>query len=201
MSDAHISYTTVIEQPRTGAFGALMRWMSAHPLLAGLIGGILAVLLAMSQAFEGVQTAPTDALIISAIVVVVWVVLFFFLRGFFASQAVSRLEVRRDIDADEASFSWLENGQALVDVDQPSYELFSIALPEDLQGEHHADKAWPVWLVVTGEGGQFVMETKVTVGEARNYEAITDELLESTDETLPTGLASSLLNLAERQVG
>jgi hypothetical protein len=195
MSETRVSYKTVVEKPRTGWAGRLLGWIARHPLWTGLIGGGLAVAIAMARAFEGVRTAPLDAAIISAVVIVVWVVLFYFLRGFFARQTVRRVEVRRDLVADEDRLCWLEDDRELRRIDQPAYTLYSTDVPEEMAEERHRDKPWPVWLVVTGGDEQLVIETKITAGEAANYDEVDDGIVEQADEVLPTALASPLLNL------
>lgn len=201
MPEAQISYTTVLEEPRTGPVGRAMRWIGAHPVLAGLCGGLIAVLIAVVSSFEGVRNAPVDALIISAIVVVVWIVLFYFLSSFFARQAIRRFEVRRDIEADDDLFRWLEANEERVRIEAPTYRLYSTDVPEHMLEARSVDQPWPVWLVVSGEDTRFVMETKITAGEAAHYDEVPDEVIEATDEELPTTLASPLLSCADRAAG
>lgn len=200
MSDIEISYTTVVEKPRTGPVGNFMRWLGDHPLLAGLIGGVGAVLIAMASAFEGVAHAPFEALVISTLVVLVWMVLFLFLSSFFSRQAIAQVEVRRDIEASAERFCWLQDGEPLVSIDAPTYELRSTEVPDYMGEERNADQPWPVWLIVSGGGDAgFVMETKITAGEAGGYERVSDEVQARTDEVLPTTLASPLISLADRK--
>ncbi len=198
MSDVQVSYKTVVEKPRTGWLGKSLRWMGNHPILAGFVGGTGAVLVAMARAFEGVRAAPMDALIISAIVVIVWIVLFYFLRGFFSRQAIRIAEVRRDIEVSPEQFRWLQDDEELQRIGAPSFSLKTTALPEEMRSERKADQPWPVWLIVQGEGGRFVLESKITAKEASAYEEIDEATIEATDEALPTGLASPLLSCAER---
>jgi hypothetical protein len=172
--------------------------MGNHPVLAGLFGGASAVGIAMAWAFEGVRAAPIDAAIISAIVVVVWMVLFYFLRSFFARQAIRQIEVRRDLEASTQEFCWRQDGDVLEKVESPAFTLYSTPVPEHMLDERNIDQPWPVWLVVSGEGGRFVLETKITAGEASAYEAVDDAVVAATDEVLPTGLASTLLSCANR---
>jgi hypothetical protein len=198
MSDVQISYKTVVKKPRTGWAGNMLRWIGDHPLLAGLIGGLAAVGIAMARSFEGVRTAPVDAAIISTIVVVVWVVLFYFLRSFFARQAIAQVEVRRDLEASSEQFCWRQDDEVLAEIASPIFALFSTSVPEHMLEERNVDQPWPVWLVVSGEGGRFVLETKITAGEASEYAEVADEEVAATDEVLPTGLASTLLSCANR---
>ncbi|QDG52620.1 hypothetical protein FIV42_18315 [Persicimonas caeni] len=198
MTEVRIAYTTVLEEPRTGWLGEALRWMGKHPILAGLVGGLAAVLFAVARAFEGVRSAPFDALIISAIVVIVWMVLFYFLRGFFTRQALRTVEVRRDIEVTDEGFRWLQDDEELVKIEEPRFELFSTPVPDEKLDERKRDQPWPVWLVVSGRDGRFVLESKITAGEASEYPKVDDEVLEATDEALPTGLASSLLSCAGR---
>lgn len=168
---------------------------------AGLAGGLGAVIVAMARAFEGVRKAPVDALTISAIVVIVWMVLFYFLRGFFQRQALRSVELRRDIEVSDAMFRWLQEGDELMSLEEPSFALYSTPVPDEMQSERKRDQPWPVWLVVSGIGGRFVLESKITAGEASAYPKVDEEVIEATDEALPTGLASSLLSRAGRLIG
>ncbi len=199
MADVEVSYQTITEEPRTGPVGRLLRWIGAHPLIAGLIGGTAAVLIAMARAFEGVQSAPADALIISAVVILAWVVLFYFLRGFFEQQAMRTVDVRRDLQAEDGVFRWLENGEEVRVIADPEYRLYTTPVPEHMLDDRNADQPWPVWLVISSADEKFVLETKITAGEANAYDEVDSEVIEQVDETLPTGLASPLLSCAERK--
>lgn len=126
MTDVQIAYNTVVEEPRTGWLGNLLRWMGNHPILAGLLGGLGAVGVAMARAFEGVRNAPFDALIISSIVVIVWMVLFYFLRGFFSRQAIRSVEFRRDIEVSDEGFRWTQEDDELVHITSPILSLIHI---------------------------------------------------------------------------
>jgi alpha-beta hydrolase superfamily lysophospholipase len=178
----------------------MLGWVGNHPLLAGLIGGVSAVGIAMARAFEGVEAAPVDAAIISAIVVVVWMVLFYFLRSFFARQAIAQVEVRRDVEASSQRVSWLQDGEVLKQVESPTFALYSTSVPEHMLVERKVDQPWPVWLVISSEEERLVLETKITAGEASKYAEVADEEVAATDEILPTGLASELLGCADRAV-
>jgi hypothetical protein len=196
MPDIQLAYKTIIEKPRTGPVARFLGLIGAHPALSGFIGGVCVVLIAMASAFGGVKNAPVAAMIISAIVVLVWTILVWLMGGFFARQAVAQIPVRRDIEAGDDEFRWLQDGEELARIAEPVYEIFSKPAPAEIADDQR-DQPRPVWLVVSGEGGSFVLETKLTAAEALEYDEISGDSLE-VDETLPRSLASRILNQAER---
>jgi hypothetical protein len=192
-----LNYRTSRLVPRDDLFGTVARSMGHHPIVAGIIGGLVVVAIAALSALEGVATAPIDALILSGIVVTVWAVLFFFMRDFFARQADEEISEAQHIEADAESFVWETNGEAQLELAEPTYRLVQPPGSDLEVTPKTRDRAAEVWLIVEGDEGRFVLETKVTKGEAAGYPALEEEEVEP-DQMLPTHLASSLLQRAER---
>ena len=200
-SDAvDLTYRTSQLVPRDDLFGRVTRWMGHHPIVAGIIGGLVVVAIAALSAPEGVATAPIDALILSGIVVTVWAVLFFFMRSFFARQGDEEVSEAQHIEADAESFVWETNGERRLELAEPTYRLVQPPGSDLEVTPKTRERPAEVWLIVEGEEGRFVVETKVTKGEAAAYPVFDAEKEGEVepDQRLPTHLASSLLQRAER---
>ncbi|MBA2661646.1 MAG: hypothetical protein H0U74_05085 [Bradymonadaceae bacterium] len=197
MSDVHISYRTIVQKPRTGPAGALLRQLSEHPLRMGLAGGAAVVAFAALRAHQGVVNEPVMALVFSLIVITTWTVLFYFMRPFFKLQTHYRQEVVREIVLSDDEFLWREDGQVVRALSKPRVSIFANSVPaEILSTGSKKDTPWPVWLVIAGEEGNFVVQTKVTAREASGFEPVEPALVAVTDEELPVNVASPLLMIA-----
>ena len=171
--------------------GRVARWLGKHPVLGGIVGGSCVVVFAALYVPGALRSAPKEAAILSSIVVVVWAVLFYFMRGFFERMGQRETGETFRFEIDDEAFRWERDGEAVAEVAEPSYRL--VRPPGSGEAEGHG--AAIVWLVVEGGGERFVLETKVTAEEASGYpEAEGGE----ADESLPIHLASSLLQRAER---
>ena len=195
-----IAYRTTIEVPRTGPVGRFLRWLGEHPLRGGLISGIVVVAIAMLARPAGVAAEPVTAAILSAIVVATWMVLFFLMRGFFKAQSFMPLKVLQQIIVDEDKAQWLRQGEPLREIDNPVLRLTTNPVPEGI-GEHDKGSmrkatAWPVWIVIEdGEdpSQRLVFETRDAARRARDYEEVTDDIIDGVDERLPRAIAAPLL--------
>lgn len=194
MTHTEFAYKKVIDRPRTTPVARAFVWVGNHALLSGFLGGICVVLFAMASAFEGVKKAPTEALIISALVVGVWTVLIGFMGKFFARQGVVRLEVHRAIRAGDDLFRWREGAETLVEIDAPTYTIRAADRPDEIA----PDTPVAVFLTVSGQGKSFVLETQVLSSEAEQYQRVSEP--GEVDETLPIALASRVLLYGERNL-
>lgn len=198
-------YRTIMTRERSGPYGWLMRHVAAHPILSGLIGGAIAVLIALWRGWKGVQTMPEAAAVLCGLVILVWCVLFFFMRGFFRQQIMEQVEVVRRIQLTaEEGFVWTQGTTILCEASAPSWRL---CRPLAMKEERVASEEHPstVWLVMTSADDPaprlerevlFVLETKVMWREARHYPMESHE----PDESLPTHVASPLLELGRAQM-
>lgn len=194
------SYRRGVLRPRADLYGRITGWLGAHPFLGGLIGGLTVVGIAAASAWEGVTTVPSVAAILSAIVILTWVVLFYFLRSFFAGQAVREAYERYVFSYDEeGALLWERDGEEVARVRAPRFEIY--AEPGMEAANPGQRDPWTVWLKVAGENDdQMIVETRVTAGEAGAYSAADEAMMEGTDEELPIGVASALLQEADRRV-
>lgn len=199
MTSTEFAYKKIIERPRTTALARLFVWIGTHSVLSGFLGGICVVLFAMGSAFEGVKKAPTQALIISALVVLAWTILVGLMGKFFVRQGMVELEVHRAILAGEALFRWRENAGVLLEIEQPTYEI--VAAPGLSLEEKPSDAPSTVYLKVEGQGKRFVLETQITRAEASQYEELPSDHELEVDEAMPIALASRVLLYAERKAG
>lgn len=191
-SEVDFAYRKSRRVEREDWIGRAARWVGAHPILGGLIGGLCVVAFAAVSVPEGIASAPREAAILSLLVVGVWVVLFFFMRNFFRRQGEREMSESYRFVVDDKSLRWERDGEQLRVVENPKFDLRQP--PGADAGEK--GRAAVVWLVVRGEGGPFVLETKVTSEEASQYEEA--EGVGEVDEELPIHLASALLQQAER---
>jgi len=171
-----------------------MRWIGRHPVPAGTLGGFFVVAVAAAAAPGGIVAAPLEAGVLSLMVVFAWTVLIYFMRDFFARQALREAVDRYRLEADDERFELQKNDETAVGIDEPSYELY---LPPDVEpSEERPQNATRVWLAVRGDGAAYVVETQVTSDEARQYPRPDD--IDGADDHLPIHLASGLLQLADR---
>ena len=190
---------------RSGPYGWLMRQIAARPIRAGLLGGLVAVAIALVRGWKGVQAMPEAAVILCALVILVWCVLFFFMRNFFTQQITEQVEVVRRLQlTPEDGFVWTQGSQILREAASPSWRL---CRPIDIKHTAPSSEEHPttVWLVMTSaddpaprleRGVLFVLETKVMWQEARHYPMEVHQ----PDETLPSHVASPLLELGRKQM-
>ena len=182
-----IRYRTLTERPRAGAYGSLMRAMSAHPLIAGLIGGLLAIGIALARGWKGASTLPEVAAIICLLVLAVWVGLFWMMRGFFGSQTREQVEVVRRLTYEDDVLVWHDGEAERARIERPVWRL--LRAPH-ASGED--DKPACVYIIAAGAQQEFVLETRVLWSEAS--ELASQEC--TPHEVLPAHVASPLLELA-----
>ncbi|MFU8805128.1 MAG: hypothetical protein ACNA8W_15040 [Bradymonadaceae bacterium] len=196
MDDVHIKYRTVTRKDRTGPVGRLLSMVAEHPIRTGIIGGLVVVLIAGVRAQEGVLNAPILAIALSVIVIFTWTILFYFMRTFFRQQTYFDVEVVREILIQGENFLWQEHGRVLRALSEPRVDLFTNPVPEEMiAGKKKKDLPWPVWLVISGKEGRFIVETKVTAKEAAEYGQVDADVTAEVDEKLPVQVASPLLML------
>jgi hypothetical protein len=168
-----------------------------------LIAGLGVVAIATVRVPGVLASSPVNALVLSAMVVGVWTVLFFFMRSFFERQGYVDRETTRRLIWKEVLFRWEEGESVLAEVRGPEVCLKRPAG----SGEREIvseEEPHPVWIVIDGEqtAGEVEvplrLETKVTAGEAVQYEI--DGGGEADDE-LSVGEVHTLLNKIERSVG
>ena len=176
-------------------FGDLAAWIGAHPIWGGVIGGLCVVVIAVAVVPGAVASAPLEVAVLSAMVVAVWTVLFYLMRDFFGRMGEAEIEEAYRFQVDEEGFEWRRGDQVLVEMTEPSWELYAVRAVDE---EEKRDAAVSVYLVVRGDGEEFVLETKVTAEEASGYPVWEGEA--EPDETLPVHLASSLLQKGRRGV-
>ncbi len=190
-------YRTQITRDRPGVYGTLMQKIAAHPIISGFVGGALAVGVALWRGWKGASTMPEAALVLCVLVMLVWVVLFYFMRGFFAAQTTEVVEVVRKLQVSrEDGLLWTQGHQVLCQVTRPVWRLCRAT------GEAESDEhPWCVWVIVTDRDDpgerldkpvRFALETRVMWREARLYPMESHE----RDELLPSHVASPLLERA-----
>jgi hypothetical protein len=197
MTDTDITYRTITRKNRTGPVGRLLTIVADHPMRTGILCGLAVVLIAALRASDGVTQEPFFALILSAVVIFTWTALFSLMGPFFRLQTYFDVEVTRQIQLHEGNFVWLEQGQVIKALSNPTFRLYTNPLPSEMTGgAKKLDLPWPVWLVLESDEGRFVIETKITAGEAAQYDAVPDQVASGVDEQLPVQVASPLLMLA-----
>lgn len=193
-----ILYRTQMTRKRPGPYGALMRHVAAHPVTAGCVGGLIAIGIALARGWKGASAMPEAAVVLCALVLVVWAVIFYFTRGFFARQTTEVVEVVRKLHVSTAQgLLWTQTGgDELCVVERPLWRICRAS--GEAPGEEHP---WCVWVIVTSQDDEgarldkparFVLETRVMWQEARRYPMESHE----RDELLPSHVASPLLELA-----
>ena len=117
-------YRTIMTRERSGPYGWLMRHIAAHPVRAGFVGGVLAVVIALVRGWKGAQTMPEAAALLCVLVILVWCVLFFFMRRFFSQQVNEQVEVVRRLQLDAThGFVWAQGNTILCEEPSPSWRL------------------------------------------------------------------------------
>jgi len=185
-----IAYRTLTERDRQGPYGALVRQVAAHPMIAGLVGGSVAILIALIRGWKGASNMPEVAFGISLSVLVVWVVLFRLMRPFFQAQTREQVEVVRKLSYDGEQLDWSESGELVKRVTRPTFRLH-----REL-GAAEEGKACRAWVIMTGVDEQFVLETRILWSEAS--ELVAEE--HDADDLLPAHVASAFLELARANV-
>lgn len=193
-----ISYRTTIEVPREGFIGNLLRWLGDHPIWGGLICGVIVVVVAAIRQPGGVSAAPTTAALISLAVIIVWMVLFFLMRRFFEAQSFATENVLRKLTIDDEQAAWLQDDEPTRQIDNPRLRILTNPVPEALSGQSDTKKtAWPVWIVIDNadddSDDRLVFETREPARRAREYDTVSNDIIEQTDERLPRAIASSIL--------
>jgi hypothetical protein len=202
------------EVPKDTPFGRVCRGIGEKPLTAGLIGGLAVVSLAAILKPGGVANAPWVAAQLAAIVIFVWVVLIYMIRGFFQELGMEETHRMYEItrfgpeDAPSA-ITWTRNNEVLKLLEDPATRLFhepglevvdtskvsGDEVDDFMEGRTQESSGGPdtkepndratVWIVTFGADDQeLVVQTRVTAGEAVNYDEA-DRVPASVDEELP----------------
>ncbi len=202
-----IAYRTSVEKPRPGALGSSLRWIADHPLAAGALCGLAVVLIAAAMRPAGVAAEPLIAAALSAMVILVWTVLFFLMRSFFDAQSrIAHPVQRRILIDDDHRASWLEDDEPRRRFDDATISLLTNPVP-DAMGKSEGPRrkkatAWPVWIVIHPQDQppedkpHLVFETRDSATRARAYGAVPSPVIEATDERLPRAIAAPLLHRA-----
>lgn len=199
-SPVEITYRTTIEIPREGKMGKLLRSLGDHPILGGLICGVLVVLIAAVRRPEGVAAEPLTASIISGLVIVTWMVLFFLMRRFFKDQSFSAKTVTRKLVVDEQSARWLQDGEPMRQLDAPQIRLLTNPVPEGIgeaeKGSRKKATAWPIWIAIENatDDERLVFETRDAARRARDYGEVSNAIIDATEERLPRAIAAPILH-------
>ncbi len=199
-NDIHIKYQTVIQEPRTGFYGSLTRTIAKHPLLSGAAAGLLVVAYAAIRSTKGVLNEPTIAAILGLIVIAVWTTLFFVMRSFFERQSFQTTDLDREIILTDTEFIWKQSGQTLQIIHQPTIKILADTVPPALLTDRMGrDTPTPVWLIIHGDDGEFVLKTRITAQEASRYPTVADALTLTVAEELSVNFASPLLMIVREQ--
>ena len=196
-----ISYRTTIEVAREGGAGRGLRWLGDHPVIGGLICGLAVVAIAALRRPEGVAAEPMAAGIISALVVVTWMVLFYLMRRFFKAQSYTPKTVLRQIIVSDQEATWLQDEETLCRIEEPRVRILTTPIPEGIGDEEVGSRkkatAWPVWIAIDSpsdeESNRIVFETRDAARRARSYDEITNDIIDDTDERLPRAIAAPIL--------
>lgn len=199
-TNIHIKYQTSIQEPRPGFYGTLTRTIARHPLLSGAAAGLLVVAYAAIRSSKGVLNEPGFAAILGLIVITVWTVLFFVMRAFFERQSFQTTDLTREIIFTDELFTWKESGQIIQTIHQPTLKILSEPVPPALLTNRMGrDTPTPVWLVIHGTDGEFVLKTRITAQEANQYPTIENALAPTATEELAVNFASPLLMIVREQ--
>lgn len=193
-----IKYRTTVDERRTGPVGSVLCWLADHPIWGGLICGAGVVAVAGLRRPAGVRAEPVVAGLISLAVVIVWMILFFLMRNFFDAQSYRTRDVVRQLVVDNHQARWLEDDEPLRQLQDPTLRLAANPVPDGIVDESRGTRdatAWPIWIVIEGDDDRLVFETRDAAVRAADYDEITDELIEETDERLPRAIASPLLQV------
>ncbi len=197
-----IAYRTTVEIRRTGPVGRALRWLGDHPVWGGLFCGLAVVAIAAIRRPEGVAAEPMTAGIISALVVVTWMILFYLMRGFFSAQSFAAQTVLREIAIDDQCARWLQDKEPLREVESPTVELLTNPVPqgigEEKKGSSKDATAWPIWIAIQSSDEQsdarIVFETRDAARRARDYGEVPRDIIDDTDERLPRAIAAPILH-------
>ncbi len=197
-SAIEISYRTTIDVRREGFVGNLLRWLADHPIWGGLICGVAVVGIAAARQPGGVAAEPVTAGVISLAVIIVWMVLFFLMRGFFEAQSFAARKVLRQIKIDDDEAVWVQDDKPTRRVDTPRLRILTNPVPETIRDQEDTTKtAWPVWIVIDNpddtDSDRLVFETREPAKRARSYTTVSSDVIENTDERLPRAIASPIL--------
>jgi len=183
-------------------FGWGARWVGRHPVWAGVIAGSVVVGIATARVPGVFVNSPGNALILSALVIGVWAGLTYMMRSFFERQGYVEEETTRRVVWEDDEFVWSEGDEVLLSLKGPSARLERPAGSEG--AELRSEDAHPIWIVVDGEKVEGTveaplrLETKITAGEAVNYDVGEGE----ADDEVPLGHARKLLErVGERRLG
>ncbi len=196
--DIEIAYRTTVEVPRTGPVGRSLRWIGEHPVVGGLLSGAVVVAIAVLSRPGGVANEPVTAAILSAIVIATWMVLFFLMRGFFKAQSFAAVKVLRQILVDGECARWLQQKEPLKEIDNPRLRITTNPVPEGIGDGSRpgSPTAWPIWIVIENKEEpeqRLIFETRDDAARARDYDEVTDQIIEGVDERLPRAIAAPLL--------
>lgn len=192
--DFRIQYKTQTLIDRDNILGQVCRQIANRPALAGAICGLGAVGIAFARASSGAMKAPGIAAILGAIVIVVWVILFVAMRGFFEQQTKVTIDVVRTLAFDGQMLEWTQNKQVVKHFEVQHIEL--LHAPDERTNKKTQPSAHPVLLKFLGDGETFLLETRLLDEEARLYPKASEEDVQRIDEHLPTHLISPLINQA-----
>ncbi len=202
-----IAYRTAVDHPRPGPLGSLLRWIADHPIAAGALSGLGVVIIASVMRPAGVAAEPLIAAALSAMVIIVWTVLFFLMRSFFDAQSRIQQPVKRhiQIDADRRA-TWLQDDEPLKTFDDATVSLLTNPVPDAIgqrDGPRRRDAtAWPIWIVIHPKGQDpsdephLVFETRDSAARSRDYDPVTSSIIDATDERLPRAIAAPLIHFA-----
>lgn len=195
-----IAYETSIKVRRTGPVGRLLGWIGTHPVVAGLICGVLVVATAAGQALEGVQTEPTVAAILALLVIGTWMVLFFVMRGFFLDQSYAHQPVLRELTITDDKATWLENKALHLEIVNPVLRVLSTDVPDEARVEG-SSVPWPIWVVIEDPESDrsLVLETRDSALKAAQMERATPEEINAAVERLPRALLLPILTALDKQ--
>lgn len=188
-----LPYKTLKVVPRDGLLGFVAKHISANPILAGFVGGMLVALIAFARSPKVLQTAPAEAVFLGLAVVTAWVVLFRMMQPFFASLTVAEVAVVRAIAFDGDVFRAYEGETIMRELVSPRFRLVvAEAPPAEMIDKRRANQAWRAYLVVENDEANYVVETRLTASEASSLPVASVK----ADELLPTPVLSVFLEMA-----
>lgn len=194
-----IAYRTTIEVPRSGRIGGALRWLGEHPVWGGFLCGLGVVFIAALRRPQGIAAEPMVAAIISALVVITWMILFYLMRRFFTAQSFASETVLREIYIDEKQAQWLQNKEPLRQIDAPRIEILTTPVPQGIgetdQGRSKKATPWPIWIAISDDTGdqRLIFETRDSARRARDYAGVSNDIIDDTDERLPRAIAAPIL--------
>ncbi len=186
-----LSYRTAVEERRPGLLGDALTWLGQHPILGGLICGLIAIAIAALRVPEGVLAQPAVAAGISAVVLAAWAGLFFLMRSFFYGQSFVQRPVLRKLTLSDDHARWTQDGDPLKEIPTPTLRLLTSPLPD----EDSTAKLWPVFLVIGADDHDdpIILETRDTLDRARTLDEAPKGIRDNPDERLPRPAALPFL--------